>query len=385
MVDARRQRRPAKQALGCVLMQSPCEVVDRLLRNRPPFERVGLNDHPWGDTLRKWTEEEDYPTNENGGPVAPADHFGFDMAGCGGWFDVMPKRGFSEIIEETDEWKTVRNGAGAVLKWWKNKSGTPEHIDFSMSTREVWDTEYRHHLLEFDAERMDIPAMKRNLENQRAAGKWTFFGHQFIWETLRASLGDVCMFESLVLDPSWIHDFNRVYTDFYKMNFTRILAEAGLPYGIWIYEDLGYRNGLACSPMTLAELVFPYYAELVEFFHGYDLPVVLHACGNITEALPLIVEAGFDGLNPMEVKAGCDIFAFAETYGDRLAFFGGLDARILETGDADTIRKEVTDLVEGMKARGARYIYGSDHSISTNVTLQAFRHGIDVYREHMAY
>ena len=41
-------------------------------------------------------------------------------------------------IEETDEWKIVLNGNGARLKWWKNKSGTPEHIDFHMTTRAIW-------------------------------------------------------------------------------------------------------------------------------------------------------------------------------------------------------------------------------------------------------
>jgi hypothetical protein len=72
-------------------------------------------------------------------------------------------------------------------------------------------------------------------------------------------------------------------------------------------------------------LVFPYYAELNQFFHSHGLPAVLHSCGNVTQALPLILDAGFDALQPLEVKAGCDPFAFAEQYGDRLALIGGLD------------------------------------------------------------
>ena len=40
---------------------------------------------------------------------------------------------------------------------------------------------------------------------------------------------------------------------------------------------------------------------------------------------------------------------------------------------------------QGMKDRGARYIFGSDHSVSTNVRLEDFQYAIDVYREHMAY
>jgi len=136
---------------------------------------------------------------------------------------------------------------------------------------------------------------------------------------------------------------------------------------------------------VLGELVFPYYAELVSFFHERGLPVVLHTCGNITQALPLIVGAGFDGLNPMEVKAGCDTLAFAESYGDRLAFIGGLDVRILETNDRDVVREGVVRMVEGMKQRGARYLLHTDHSVSPRVRYDTYRYALDVYREHMAY
>jgi len=124
---------------------------------------------------------------------------------------------------------------------------------------------------------------------------------------------------------------------------------------------------------------------VVEFFHSYDLPVVLHTCGRTTEALPLIVEAGFDALNPMEVKAGNDLFQFAEQYGDRLVFIGGVDTRIFETGDKELIRREVIRYINGMKERGARWVFGSDHSISTNTTYESFKYALDVYREHMWY
>ena len=67
------------------------------------------------------------------------------------------------------------------------------------------------------------------------------------------------------------------------------------------------------------------------------------------------------------------------------AVVGGLDARVLESGDRDLIRTEVTNLVEGMKERDARYVFASDHSLSTNIDYDDYRFAIDVYREHMAY
>ena len=385
------------------------ELVDNLIR-RKKGERVGLMGSPWTDTLRAWVED-GYPTRmvykevgeerwhpedvqqvtvevagEYEEPVPPWIHFGYDMTNVGPWFDIMPLIGFSEIVEETEDWEVRRNGAGGLHKYWKHKSGTPEHVGFHITTREIWDRDYRPHVVEFDPARVDVPQLRKNFLEAHDAGRWTHFGHMFIWEHMRQSMGDVTLYESLILDPDWIHDFNRVYTDLYKQIFAYIFENVGKPDGIWIYEDLGYKNGLFASPKVLGELIFPYFAELVDFLHGYDLPVVLHTCGSIHQALPMIVDAGFDALNPMERKAeGNDPYAFAEQYGDKLAFIGGLDARVFETNDRDIIRREVAAYMEGMKARGAGLVFASDHSISTLVRYDTYQFILDVYREHMMY
>lgn len=349
--------------------------------------RIPCMDRPWSDTLRKWVGQ-GYPTDEQGHPVDPTVHFDFDLAGCGGWFPWQARQGAEEVIEETAEWKVVRNGSGAALKWWKSKSGTPEHVAFAMANRALWERDYRPHLVGSARQRVTADAVRQAagaLTTHRQANRWTHFGHMFVWECMRASLGDLTMYESLLTDPGWIRDFCRVYTDLYKECFGLLLAEAGRPDGIWIYEDLGYKNALFCSPALYRDLIFPCYAELVACFRQQDLPVVLHTCGFEEPALELIVEAGFCAIDPMEVKAGNEPLRIARTYGDRLALIGGLDVRILESGDRQFIRRAVVDLLEGMKAAGARYVFMSDHSISTNVDYDDFRFALDVYRQHMRY
>ncbi len=385
------------------------ENVDNLLRGKKA-ERVGLMDAPWADTMAAWVTQ-GYPmvmvhkekgdsrwrrsdgrweeVSEAGDYEEPAqfwEHFDYDMVSVGPWFDTLPWRGYSEVVEETDEWDIKRNGAGAALRYWKHKSGTPEHIDFRMTTRAVWERDYRPHLLTLDPERFKLKDLRRNYARITAAQKWTQFGHMFIWEAMRQSMGDITLYESLLLDPDWVRDFNQVYLDFYKMNFSYMFEQVGKPCGIWLYEDLGYKTGLFASPKVLAELIFPYYKQLIDFFHSHDLPVVLHTCGSVAAALPLIIEAGFDAVNPMERKArDNDPFVFAEKYGDKLAFVGGLDTRVFETNDKDIIRREVTDYIEGMKARGARLIFASDHSITSNTHYDSYQYAVQVYREHMMY
>ena len=398
------------------------DLVHNLLTNEGDFDRVGLYEHLWVETPGVWVEQ-GYPTaavhekarskepgedrkvtvlhgspsfmaeTQEATPESPAKVFDYDIHLAGGFFDVEPLSGCEEILEETEELVVKRNGAGAVFRYWRHKSGTPEHLDFTMSSREIWEQDYRPYLLTVDPGRLETGSWRfstlmqdrAEVEWGRAQQKWVYFGHVFLFEILRGSLGDVCMYESLLLDPGWIRDFNRVYTDFYKAHFQLLFDELGKPDGIWIYEDLGYKSGLFASPKTLRKLVIPYYAELVDFFHSLGLPVVLHSCGNVTQALPLIVGAGFDALQPMEVKAGCDPFAFAEQYGDKLAFIGGMDVRFLETNEPEVIEREVTRLVEGMKARGARYFFHSDHSITPLVDYDSYRRAVDVYREHMMY
>ncbi|RPJ39284.1 MAG: hypothetical protein EHM21_15845, partial [Chloroflexi bacterium] len=237
-------------------MQTPREVVDALLRGKKA-ERMALVESPWPDTIVSWVHQ-GYPTRvhhrklgqkywrrEDGmwkdvekegdyeEPVPAWEHFGFDMVGTGGWFDIMPLRDHEELVEETAEWEVKRNGAGAALKYWKHKSGTPEHIDFRMSSRAIWERDYRPHLVEWDEQRIeDLEGQQENTADARAANRWVHYGHMFIWESMRQSMGDVNLYTSLLDDPAWIHDYNRVYTDLYKHAFGYLFEHLGLPDGV---------------------------------------------------------------------------------------------------------------------------------------------------------
>jgi len=361
------------------------ELVRNILTKKPA-DRMGFTDKIWSETERKWREQGAMRRkNEETGewmPIDFSDWFGADMREMWGMFDPVPLRGYHEVIEESAEWRITKDGFGAVFKQWKGKTGVPEHIRFDMNSREVWQQVYRPHLLGFDETRLN-PALTRNFirsvqQKQLSAA----CGSLFVWEFLRGALGDYQLFMSLLDDPDWILDFNRTYTDFFKTYYTYVFEHIAMPDHIWLYDDLSYGKGPFCSPDILDEYFVPFYREITDFFHAYDLPVVLHSCGNVESVLGLIVKSGFDALNPMEVKAGCDVVRFAEKYGDKLSFFGGLDVRILEDGDRDTIKKEVIRICSAMRKLGVGYLFGSDHSVPPTVDYASYCYAMEVFREN---
>ncbi len=353
----------------------------QLIKHKQPADRVGLYEHFWPETVRDYWVQQGYPSVD----VPVGQYFKYDMVHMWPVSDPGVFKGEDGLVSETEETKDFRNGFGALSRYWKNKSGTPAHLDFMIKDRPGWDA-VRDRLLSFDASRTNVDGAKEMLATARDEGRYSAYGFCFVFEVLRATIGDVLMLESLLLEPDWIKDFCRVYTDFYKEHFAYVLREAGTPDAVFMYEDLGFTNGLFCSPKVLRELILPYYKEILSMFKDdYGLNVLVHSCGDIREAVPIFIEAGVDCLQPMEAKAGVDVLDLADTYGNQLAYMGNINAQILGTNDKDKVRAEVERKMCGMIERRMPYILHSDHSVPPNVDFETYNFMMQIYKEKGAY
>jgi len=355
------------------------ERVTTLLKREIP-DRMGLYEHFWPETLRDFWPGQGYTKDEK-----PEYYFDYDIIKCGGGFNSEPFLGQKEVIEETEEWQIIKDGRGATLKHWKNKSGTPEHIDFEVRTPERW-KKYREPLLEVNRERLGNPEeIKVNLSNARAHGKFTVFGSAFVFELMRATIGDQNFLPALLLEPDWIRDFCQVYLDFFRKHYEILFREVGLPDGFFLYEDFGYSKSLFCSPQTLKELIMPYEKALVSFFKDYGLPVILHSCGDIRKAIPSIIEAGFDCLQPMEAKAGCNVIKIAQNYGKKISYMGNINVVVLSLNDPIKVKEEIIQKLTEMKKMKIPYFFHSDHSIPPNISLKTYKYALKIFRENRSY
>jgi uroporphyrinogen decarboxylase len=98
---------------------------------------------------------------------------------------------------------------------------------------------------------------------------------------------------------------------------------------------------------------------------------MFHSCGAVSEAIPLLIEVGIDVLDPVQVGAeGMEPAKLKATYGDRIAFHGGLDTQgVLPFGTAEDVRAATEQLITIMKPGGG-YIFGPSQELQPDVSVE---------------
>ena len=356
------------------------ERMSRILRRRP-VDRIGAHESFWADTRKKWQAQGHIKEGED-----LAEHFGLDLRG-GGWLNMAADLDHKEeIVEETEATKLVRNANGALLRWWKNKAGTPEHVDFLVKDRAGWQEHTRPRLTKADDYRRRI-----NFEGYREARKksrdrqlfFTWSGVN-VFECMHPVCGHEYMLIGMALDPDWVRDMCNVYAELIVNLMEILFAEAGLPDGIFFYEDMGFKNKPFMSPAMYKQIVWPAHKRTFDYAHSRKLPVIVHSCGYVAPLVPGLIEAGMDCLQAMEVKAGMDLVELKKAYGDRIAFMGGLDVRTLVANDRRAIQAELDRKLPAAMAGGG-YCLHSDHSIPDQVHYETYRFFLDRGREMGTY
>jgi uroporphyrinogen decarboxylase len=91
---------------------------------------------------------------------------------------------------------------------------------------------------------------------------------------------------------------------------------------------------------------------------------------------------GLDALNPLEVKAGMDPFALKREFGKDLVLHGGINAVLWD--QPEPVRAEMERLVPVLKESGG-YIFSSDHSVPSSVSLNDFRGIVELAKRLGSY
>jgi uroporphyrinogen-III decarboxylase len=140
--------------------------------------------------------------------------------------------------------------------------------------------------------------------------------------------------------------------------------------GIAIYDDMAHNRGPMFSPAAFERVLLPAYRRMIAAYKQAGARfVLLHSDGDIRPILDMLVDAGIDGLNPLERRAGMALEAIRRQY-PRLVLTGGMcNTDTLLNGPLQRIRDEARRILD--LGRDGGIVIGT-HSISPEVPADHF-------------
>ena len=140
--------------------------------------------------------------------------------------------------------------------------------------------------------------------------------------------------------------------------------------GIWICDDMAYNNGPMFSPVSFERIFLPAYRRMVRAFKEAGARYVFfHSDGDIRLFLDMLIDAGIDGINPVEPRANMKIPDLRRRY-PGLVLTGGMDnTGTLIRGPLQQIEAETRAIID--VGRDGGVIIGSA-SIGPNVSLEHY-------------
>lgn len=168
------------------------------------------------------------------------------------------------------------------------------------------------------------------------------------------------LMEDMLLNPEMAH---AVYDRILERNvrYARECALAGVDI-LYLGDDVAMQKGLMMSRELWRKYLGQGMRAMIRAAREVK-PNILswyHSDGDIAPLVPDLIEAGVNILNPVQPEC-CDAEFLKRTYGDRLAFWGGLGVQsVIPFGTSDQVREHVRKQIEKL-GRGGGYVVGPSH------------------------
>ena len=134
-------------------------------------------------------------------------------------------------------------------------------------------------------------------------------------------------------------------------------------------DDIAYKAGPMLSPMWFREHYFGKLARVCEAYHARGIKVLFHSDGDLNPILDGLVEAGIDGLNPIEVLANMDVGDIHRRY-PNLFMTGAIDvSQLLPYGTPGEVKDAVRRTID---AAEGRIMIGSSTELNDEVPLENY-------------
>lgn len=344
---------PRERFLAC--MRS--EPVDR-----PPLWEWGA----WPSTLRRWRREGLGP-DETPPPFAECEN----ARNCGVDMWMVPRYEV-EVLQQDEQYVLARTERGQVTRTLRSPDAMsmPEFVAYPVKTLDDW-RRLKPRFAPNAGDRFGADWLERCAAWRRNGGAIMLQGPRSpsLFGFVRELMGPEQAMLAFHDAPVMVHDMMDTLTELVLALLPKVVADARL-VGVFFWEDMAYKTGSLLSPAMFREFMTPRYRRMTDLARSLGLDILfVDSDGNVDELIPLWLEAGLNGVYPMEVAAGMDVVALRRRYGRDLLMTGGLDKRVLVAGP-ESIDRELAAKVP--LAHEGGYIPTIDHAIPHDVPYQHF-------------
>lgn len=149
------------------------------------------------------------------------------------------------------------------------------------------------------------------------------------------------------------------------------IAEEKLQPIYFTWSDIAFKGSTMVSPKILKETLIPCLKRVCDPLKKAGIKVIYHSDGYISdEVIDYMIEAGIDGLNPVEPMAGMDIGHLKEKYGDKLVLVGNVDcSQVLPLGSVEDVVEATKQCIRDASAGGGHFI-GSSSEITPSTPVE---------------
>lgn len=182
-------------------------------------------------------------------------------------------------------------------------------------------------------------------------------------------MGGEFFYRSLIRNPAFV---SRMFERVGEMQYR--LIEKILSYDsvgtLRSNDDIAYNSGTLISPGHLRQYVFPWLKKVSALCRQKDIPLIFHSDGNLTAVIDDLIDAGVNGLHPIQPNA-MDINFLKKKYGDRLCLLGNIDMDIMTRGKEKDVAALVIRNLKNI-APGGGYLVGASNSVPEYIPLSNY-------------
>jgi len=276
--------------------------------------------------------------------------------------------GSQTVTEETDDIIRYRDDIGRIMRLEKGYATVPLPENYPVKNMDDWLKIKQKYAFSEERFGADWQAKAKQIRKEGAVISVCIPGG---FDEPRQLLGEENLCYACYDQPELIHDILETIGNSAVKVLERVSSEVQVDI-LSVHEDMAGKSGSLLGPNEITTFIKPYYRRVWDMLQARGARLFEQdSDGNMDGVIPAFLDAGINCMYPMEPAAGMDIVKVREQYGNRLAFYGGIDKHVLRQTEEKIAAELEYKIPPMIRTRGC--MLGLDHRIPNGTPLENYR------------